>query len=309
MFKKVIATVLLMCAAVNAKPYSVCVIKAADIKALDAVVDGIDGWLRKRANIKVESCQGNAALASQIVSKNAEVDVIVTVGTLPTQVACKLAESGKCKAKIIFTAVTDPSQISALIRDGKVTGVSDHVSVKTQLEWIVLIQPKLKKIGIIYNAGEANSVASLDELKQEAKKFGIELVEKSIQKTSDIQQAANAIAQNVDAIFVNNDNTVLSGLPLIVKTCREHKIPVYVSDTDEMQCGCAAACGPDQYVLGYQTAKLIDAAVKGKNAKHSGFEAPKVIERHINIGALRNIGLSPTEQSLKEADQIIDDNE
>jgi putative ABC transport system substrate-binding protein len=308
MFKKLIAAILLMFSAANAATLSVCIIKTADIEALDKVVEGIVAQLGTErgdaVEVKIESCQGNAGLASQIALKNAKADVIVAVGTLATQVVCKLVESGKCKARVVFTAVTDPLAISPLIRDGKIGGISDYVPVKTQLEWMLNIYPGLKRLGTIYNPGEANSVASLNELQGEAEKLGLTLVVKSVQKTADVQQVAGAIVEKVDAVFINNDNTALSALPTIVKVCKEKKKPVCVSDTDEMKCGCAAACGPDQFKLGQQTGKQVLKVVEGETI---GIEYPNEIERHINKKVLREIGLSPDEKVLQGADKVYED--
>lgn len=47
-------------------------------------------------------------------------------------------------------------------------------------------QPDAKKIGILYNTAEANSMANLTEIKKLAPNYGFEIVEKGVQSAADI---------------------------------------------------------------------------------------------------------------------------
>jgi putative ABC transport system substrate-binding protein len=283
---RVVAAICAVCVLVNAKTYTVCIIKVADIEALNSAVDGIKEGLAGHADVKVFSCQNNAATAAQLVARNADADVIVTVGTMPTQVACKLSEKNEknpMRAKVVYLAVTNPGSASKLIADGEVHGVSDRVPVSEQLDWFEKIHLQyykrpLKRLGVVYNAGEANSVATIDELRVAARSRGIELVERAVQGGGGVLQAVYAIlSDGVDAFYVGNDNTALSCLPIIVKCCG--RVPVYTSDVEEMKKGCAGACGPDQHALGRQTALVVIKTIKGEEVSSSG---PATFERVLN---------------------------
>lgn len=191
------------------------VCKVVEHEALNSVVAGMSDYLNslkgKKYDIKVETCQGNMALASQIIAKftDSRADVVVTVGTIPSQAAYKFAKAGK--VKVVFSSVTNPDDISTDLKNSNVTGVSNFVELKPQLDLFQKIQP-MKKLGIIYNTGEANSVFIVNKLKGICKSMNIELLEQGISKISELPQVTEKLAKVSDAIFISNDNMALSGM-------------------------------------------------------------------------------------------------
>jgi putative ABC transport system substrate-binding protein len=77
---------------------------------------------------------------------------------------------------VLFSAVSDPKGAGLVASmqapGGNVTGMTDMSPVDRQLELMREILPALKTLGVIYNAGEANSVSQLDLLKAECAKNG-----------------------------------------------------------------------------------------------------------------------------------------
>lgn len=266
---------------------NVRVCKVVEHEALNSVVAGIRDYLEsvskdKAYNISVETCQGNIALASQIVAKfaNSKTDVVVTIGTIPSQVAYKSAKNGKIKA--VFSSVTNPADIASDFKKSNMTGVSNFVKIEPQLELFQKIQPSLKKIGMIYNTGEANSVFIVQKTEIACKKMGIQLITQGISKISELLQATEKIAQKVDAVFISNDNMVLSSMENVCAICDKYKIPVYVSDTDQVQKGCAVALGPNQYEIGVQTGKIVKRIADGEDINQIAVQYPESTELYIN---------------------------
>ncbi|MDR1475173.1 MAG: ABC transporter substrate-binding protein [Holosporales bacterium] len=282
---------------------SVC--KVIEHEALDSVVRGIQDYLSGNNNVKfeVDTCQSNQALASQIMSKfaNSKRNIVITVGTMPTQIAAKYAEEKRIK--LIFSSVTNPSTVPSL---ENTTGVSNFVALKPQIELFKKIQPNLRKLGIIYNTGEANSVDIVEQLRPITQTMGIELVEQGIQKASDIPQAVNALIQNVDAIFISNDNTALCAIPYIVDLCSKVKIPVYVSDTDQVEKGCLAALGPNQYEIGKQTGTIAERILKGQDINSIPIEYPSSTELLINLDTAKKLEITIPEEVLRLAKKVIE---
>ena len=70
---------------------------------------------------------------------------------------------------VIYTAVTDPLAAELVDEDGnpvgEVTGTSDKLPVKQQLEMIREILPDAKTIGILYTTSEANSESSIKNMR------------------------------------------------------------------------------------------------------------------------------------------------
>jgi putative ABC transport system substrate-binding protein len=276
----------------NDAKFNVAICKVMEIEALNAVVSGIRDQLGdKDIRYTIDTCQVNPVIAAQIVAKfvNKKSDVIVAVGTIPAQVAFKYARKGE--TKLVFSSVTNPNSISTKLADTNTTGVSNFVAIGPQVALFMDIQHGLRKLGIIYNTGDANSVDIVEKLREVVKEYKVELVEQGIQKAADIPQATEALlAKGVDAVFINNDNMVLANIPLIIKICG--RVPVYVSDTDEVLKGCVAALGPSEYEIGRQTGKMIRQILSGGAINDIKVEYPGATELHINLTKAKEIGLA-----------------
>ncbi len=88
------------------------------------------------------------------------------------------------KSPVVYTAVTDPVAAKLAKDDGtavgNVTGTSDELPIKAQLEMIREMLPDAKNIGILYTTSEANSVSALAKYKELAGDYGFEIVEKKV---------------------------------------------------------------------------------------------------------------------------------
>ncbi|MDR1233984.1 MAG: ABC transporter substrate-binding protein [Holosporales bacterium] len=297
----------------NAPKYSaekmrVGICKAADHIALDQVVAGIESRLSQNKDIEVSvtSCQGNTVTAEQIISKlSTDCRVIITIGTMPSIIASNMSrhKDYEC-AKVVFSSVTNPDDIP---NKDKVTGVSNFIALDPQIAFFKKLQPKLQKLGIIYNAAEQNSVAIVHKIDTYCKKeSNITLIAKCASNVQEIQQVTNSLIQDgVDAVFISNDNTALSSLPLITSLCKKYKIPVYVSDTDQVEpSGCLASLGPNQYDIGVQTAEIAVGLIDGKPPP---IEYPQSQKTVINVSVAKELGIEIPEE-LRGA-ELVGDNE
>jgi putative ABC transport system substrate-binding protein len=291
--------------------FKVSICKVIEHEAINSVAAGIKDYLMNNGNAKVDfaeyTCQGNQTIAAQVAAKAAcdGTKVFVTIGTVPTQAAFKLAKSGNLM--LVFSSVTNPNDISSSFEKSNTTGVSNFVPLEPQIRLFRKIQPNLKRLGVIYNSGEANSKSIVDKLRSILKEFNIKLVEFSIQKSSDLPQAANAIIDDVDAVFISNDNTVLSGILFVVNVCAKKGIPVYVSDTDQVEKGCLAALGPNQFEIGRQAGKMIEKIKNGEDVNNIKIEYPIKSELFINQKVARTLGIQIPSGVLKTADKVFKD--
>lgn len=303
------AILLISCEESNLKkePFKyIRIIKAIEHPALNSVEKGIvDSMNLKNIKISIESAQGNVSIASQIANKfvNQKTDLVISIGTMPAQ--CFLKYTNDDKTKMIFSSVTDPKSAN-LEGQKNVYGVSNFVDIEQQIKIFKEIQPNLKTLGILYNPGEINSVTIVNKLKIVCEKNNISLLTCTVQKTSEISQASVKIVKNVDAVFISNDNTVLSSLKNVIKVFNEYKKPVYVSDTDAVEQGCLCAVGPNQYKIGVQTGKMANKILAGENVFE--IEYPKDVDLYINFDVAKNLNIEVPKNLIKKASKIIGGN-
>lgn len=192
-------------------------------------------------------------------------DVIVAIATPTAQSAARYAE----EIPIVFAAVSDPigaGLTSSLEEpDKNITGTMDDIQVDQILEAALEIDPDMQRLGVIYNASEANSVTNIEKAKTFCEENGIELQEVTVTSTNDVQQAVTTLAGSCDAIFSPNDNTVASAMSAAAQAAVEAGIPYYVGADSMVSDGGFLTVGIDYEELGRETARMVDQVLQGTN--------------------------------------------
>ena len=254
-----------------------------------------------------QSAQGNTGTAAQIARKfiGDKADVLVGIAT-PTAQALA---AGTKQIPIVFTAVTDPVQAQLTpsweASGTNVTGVSDVLELDKQIDLIKEIIPDAKKVGIVYNPGEANSVAVVEALKKQLPEHGMELVEAAAPRTVDVRNAALSLAGKVDVIYTNTDNNVVSAYEAMAKVGNDTKTPLIASDTDSVKRGAIAALGVDYHDLGVQTGRIVARILDGEKPGDIAPQTSDNLQLFINVTAAEKQGVLLSEELLLRATQII----
>ena len=300
---------------VSASPYRISVNQFVEHPALDAVYNGMADYLKENsvaAEFKVHNAQANMGTANQIAQQmvGEKPDLMVAIAT-PSAQACAQAlkkAPASLKRPFIFTAVTDPVS-AGLVKDlekpgGNITGVSDLLPVKKHLEMVLAYRSGLKKLGVLYNAGEANSKATVQTIKSLSKELGFKVVDATAAKTADVYQAAKSLIGRVDAVFIPTDNTIVSALESVIKIGVQNRLPVFAADVDSVKRGAVAAMGFDYYKHGYQTGAMIEKILKGQAPSDTPVEFQKDLQLQINAKYSRMMGLEPPKALLDKASKV-----
>ncbi len=266
--------------------------------ALDAERKGIEEALNQAGyvpgqNIKVVylNAQGSIPTASQIAHQIIAQDpkVIVAISTPSAQSI--LGVMAKTKASMVFTAVTDPQ--GAKLTDNKsVTGICDAVDLDIQVDLVSKIMPEAKRIGVIYNSGEPNSVVMVKGLHERLDARHLCLISAEVNKSSEIGAAFQTLVGKVDVILIPNDNTAVAAMPQIVKLGIKHQLPVFALDQGSIEQGAAAGYVVDRHLQGLKAGRMVVDILKGKAPS----EIPVVLESEprlmINTKSASAMGLT-----------------
>jgi putative ABC transport system substrate-binding protein len=211
---------------------------------------------------------------------------------------------------VLFTAVTDPVNAGLVASmekpGGNVTGTTDMSPIALQVALIREIHPEARTLGVVYNAGEANSVVQVDILKDAAAKYDFKLVEAVTVNTAGVFQAAKSLVGRADAVYLPTDNTVISSLDAVVKVCIENKLPLYAGEPESVRSGCIATMGLSYYELGKQTGAMAARILRDKaNPADMPVETQKNSSLVINLGAAEQLGVTIPKSVLDKAPEII----
>ena len=108
------------------------------------------------------------------------------------------------------------------------TGMSDFIPVKSQIDLLLKIAPKIKKLGIIHNAVEDNARVLVDITRGVARELKLDLVEATVTNSGEVFAAIQTLVGRVDGIYTIQDNTVISALESVLKVANKNQLPVLV---------------------------------------------------------------------------------
>lgn len=282
--------------------------------ALDAVRDGVRDQLKddgyeagKNLKFEYQSAQGNTGTAAQIARKfvGDAPDVAVAIATPSAQALIAATKT----IPIVFAAITDPVAAKLVpswdASGTNVTGVSDLSPLKEQIDLLLKIVPQAKRVGVIYNPGEANSVAIITGLKKVLQARGMTLVEAAAPRSVDVASAAQSLVGKADVIYAPTDNNVMSAFEGIVKVAEQTKLPVIAADTSAVKRGAAAAIGLNYYDLGRQTGKIVVRILKGEAPGGIAIQTSTRLELFVNPDAARKQGLTLSDELIKSAKTVV----
>jgi putative ABC transport system substrate-binding protein len=256
--------------------FQVAVVSIVEIQPIAQLRQGFQETFEQSAFAKAHqvkftqyNAQGDASLSNQIADQVAtqRPDLVYVLGTPIAQAIQKRAP----QILMVQGAVTDP--VAAGLADAwtgsgrKYVATSDLPPVDKALKLIQELTPNVKRLGIIYNPSEANSVAVVSRLRDYIKSnnLNMQLVERPIATTADVATATQTLVGSADAIFLPPDNTAHAALAVIGKFAVDNKIPLYATVSDAIQAGALATLALDYVELGRESARLALAVLGGNN--------------------------------------------
>lgn len=283
--------------------------------ALDAVLKGFQDYLQEKGiavSYNVHNAQANMGTATQIAQQmiGEKADLLVAIATPSAQTCVQALNKAPAELKrpFLFTAVTDPVA-AGLVKDLQqpdpgITGVSDLLPIAEHIKMVLSFKSDIKTLGLLYNAGEANSKATIASIKALSGTLGFTTVEATASKTADVYQAAKSLVGRADAIFIPTDNTIISALESVIKVGVQNKLPVFAADVDSVARGAVAAMGFDYYKHGYQTGAIAERILNGEKPEAIPVQFQKDLQLHINVDYSKQMGVTPPEALLQMATKI-----
>ena len=298
--------------------YTIGISQFAEHGSLDNCREGFIQGLAEEGIVEGENLtieEGNAAsdagtarqISDGFVSDS--VDLVCAIATPSAEAAYVSAMN--TDIPVVYTAVTDPLAAKLADEDGtpvgNVTGTSDELPIKEQLEMIRAILPDAEKIGIMYTTSEVNSVSALETYKKLAGDYGFTIVESGVTQTADISLAADNLLSEVDCLTNLTDNTVVNSLATILDKANEQNIPVFGSEIEQVRKGCLAAEGLDYIELGKQTGRMAAKILKGEaEASEMNYETITEPGFYVNLAVAEQFGITIDDALLSTAVESFD---
>ncbi|CAM4069596.1 ABC transporter substrate-binding protein [Lederbergia lenta] len=255
----------------EAQKFKIGVTQIVEHDSLNAAFDGFKKALED-AELEIEwdiqnaqnDNSANTSIATNLVTSG--VDLIFANSTPSAQAVASATQD----IPIVFTSVTDAvsAELVASMENpgGNVTGTIDnHPEAIPNTMKFLKEELGAKKVGMVFNAGEQNSRAQVDAVKEILKDMDMEVVEAPVATSADVKQATESLIGKVDSLYIITDNTVVSALESVVSVAKDNKIPMMVGEFDSVARGGLAAYGFEFFDIGYEAGQMAVKILKGES--------------------------------------------
>ena len=291
------------------EPFDIGILLSAEHSALTSAQEGfieeletnglVDG---ENVNLNILNAQGSSGnlhdMAQQLANES---DLMLGISTSAAQSLAAVTE----EAPILFTATTDPAG-AGLIESmeapgGNVTGTSDMVPFEEQIDLLVSIVPESERVGIIFNSSEPNSQVQADLASQVIEESGREAIVRTVTSTNDVQQVAERLISEVDAVYIPTDNTLSSAATTVGEIAIEHQIPIVAGSIDHTAEGGLATYGIDYHSLGRQTGEMaVEILKNGADPAELPVETAEKLDLFVNEEMAEALGIDPDSIQMEE---------
>jgi ABC-type uncharacterized transport system substrate-binding protein len=218
--------------------------------------------------------------------------LVITFSSPLLQVMASVNKQGLIKH--IFGAVTDPFAAGVgITRSGHppyLAGIGTFQPVRETFQLAKKLLPGLKRVGTVWNPGDAAAEACLILARDEAAKLGITLLEAQVDSTAGVGEAAKALtAQGIQALWVGGDNTVELAMDAVVNAGRQAGIPVLTNAPSHLKAGAFLSLGADYIEVGRQTGILAAKVLKGLDPATVPVENLVPQQLALNLSALKGV--------------------
>jgi putative tryptophan/tyrosine transport system substrate-binding protein len=268
----------------------------------------LDGGSNVRIDYRwADGLVGNAAsIAVEFV--RAKVDVIVSSGdTYVLEI-----KRATATIPIVFASAGDPvgnGLVQSLARPGgNVTGLSIELSesVGKRLELLREIVPGLRRLAILFNAGDPLVKAEKEAVLADAHKAGFDLIQSEIRPDQDMAPAIEGLRGRADALYVCLDPFTFVNAGHINALALAARLPVMHSIRQQAEAGGLISYGPDFPNMSRRAAELVDKILRGTKPADIPVEQPSKFDFVVNLKTAKTLGLAVPETLLVAADEVIE---
>ena len=270
------------------------------------------GYLKGRDFIfESRSANGNPELvgpaAAELVRLN--VDVILS-GVNQGIVAARQATT---TIPIVMVYGIDPvgaGFIKSLAHPGgNITGGTFEASpliYGKKLEYLKQINPKLRRVAVLWNPAATPARAYLEATKAGARQLDLQVQPVEVRGLKDFDGGFAAISRHrAEAVIVVADPVTFLARTQIAQSAARYALPVVASRREFVEAGALLSYGPHPVERWRRAALYVDKLLKGANAAELPVEQPSTFELVINLKVAKSLGVTIPQLLLAQAGQVI----
>ncbi len=243
-----------------------------------------------------------AAMAKELASGGAR--VVLAMGTGAAGGALEALK----ETPVVFSMVWDPLDAGFVksldAPGGTATGSTSKVPMASIIRTLQRIAP-VKRLGVLYNPAERNSVAQLEELKAARKDLKFEIVEAVVPKKEDAASVTKSLVGKVDAIHLSGAVVVTSQVPAITAVAAANKLPTSTHLIDAVEAGALVGVTANVQDVGRIAGAKLAKVLRGEKPAVIAVEGVKKFDVSVNMKTAKAAGIKVPIDLLQSASRVI----
>ncbi len=309
-----------------ARTLRIAIVQHSSIPVLDDGVTGVLAALKERGyvdggriTVRSYNAEGDLTTANAIAKEvtSADYDLIISVSTLTMQTIANANRFANPPRRHVFGLVSDPygagvgiSSKNHAVHPPYMTGVGSLPPVKEAFELARQLRPGLKRVGLVWNPTEANSVAATNLARSACSALGITLLEANAENSTSVgEAAASLLSRGVEAIWVSPDQTVTLGIDSIISAAKRSHVPVFTSIPGNIKKGALFDLGADYLALGHVEGLIAADVLDGRPPSQIPVENMTPVRLEVNRLALKGLRVrwELPDSVVQRASAVLDD--
>lgn len=232
------------------------------------------GWIPgTNLDLQFFNAEGDIAVAQTIARQMCadDHDLLLSISTVSLQAVANANQA--TRRKHVFALVSDPASAGVGIdRDDPLKHpayLAGYGTMQPIAEAFALareMNPSLSRVGVVWNAAEANSEAQVKLARTVCAGLGIELLESTVDNSAGVAEAASAlVARGVDALWAGGDVTVLTAADSLIAAARKGRVPVFTVIPPHVRRGALFDLGADYFEVGRLAGNLAGEVLLGRD--------------------------------------------
>ena len=260
-----------------------------------------------RLELAVTPADQHLAAAADLVQRH--VDVIITVGNIPTLAA----KNATAVVPIVMVNVDDPVAngiVSNLGRPGgNVTGLTNMAAplAGKRLGLLKEALPFVTRIGIMWNATSASNARVVRSVTSMSRTLGIEPHSIEVRKDSYLRDAFRSmVSKRVHAFIVVAENLFWEFRKETVDGALAHRLPGTYPWPEHVRIGGLMSYSHDHVDVWRRAGAYVGRVLAGADVRELPVEEPTKFQLFINLKTAKALGLTIPPSLLLRADQVIE---
>jgi putative tryptophan/tyrosine transport system substrate-binding protein len=260
--------------------------EARYLEALKGIKEklGEGGFGEKKAAFIIENADANKAKAADLVEKlaTAKLDLIITLGTSVTSAVSREIRD----VPIVFCMVYDPVD-AGIAKTWKssgnnTTGTSTKIVMSKLVESLRAIG-QVKKLAVLYTAGEKNSEIQLKALQEVQTNHALKIIPVRLTKIDEVQQLLPEVLRTADALYITGSHLVDRQISLITAMATKAKVLTITHLDDLVEKGVLLGVCTNSYAGGRLAGEKAVRILKGAKPSSIPIETPKKYDVLLNM--------------------------